>query len=65
MSCLLAVLWFEEPFRSEQRVSFGLIWAALALFTVESVLATRRAGSRRILEAEVSPVPSLEARHDL
>jgi chloramphenicol-sensitive protein RarD len=65
MSCLLAVLWFDEPFRSEQRVSFGLIWAALALFTVESVLATRRGGLRRTLEGEVSPVPSLEARHDL
>ncbi len=45
MSCLLAVLWFDEPFRMEQRISFGLIWTALVLFSVESYLAVRRATS--------------------
>jgi chloramphenicol-sensitive protein RarD len=34
MQLLLAVLVFREPFRSEQQVSFGLIWAALVLASV-------------------------------
>ncbi len=33
---LLAVLYFEEPFRREQQISFGLIWAALLLVSVGS-----------------------------
>jgi chloramphenicol-sensitive protein RarD len=31
---LLAVLYFAEPFRREQQISFGLIWAALLLASV-------------------------------
>jgi chloramphenicol-sensitive protein RarD len=31
---LLAVLLFKEPFRREQQISFGLIWAALVLASV-------------------------------
>jgi chloramphenicol-sensitive protein RarD len=36
---LLAVLVFDEPFLPAQRVCFGLIWAALALVSVQAVLA--------------------------
>jgi chloramphenicol-sensitive protein RarD len=39
---LLAVSLFGEPFRPEQRIAFGCTWAALAVFTAESVLARRR-----------------------
>jgi chloramphenicol-sensitive protein RarD len=40
---LLAVLVFEEPFRPAQQVSFGMIWAALALVSVQALLARRAA----------------------
>lgn len=38
---LVAVLVLDEPFRPVQQVSFGLIWAALALVTVDSVVRKR------------------------
>jgi chloramphenicol-sensitive protein RarD len=41
VSLLLAVFWFHEGFPVESAVSFGLIWAALALFTTESLLVRR------------------------
>jgi chloramphenicol-sensitive protein RarD len=41
---VLALTVFGEPFRPEQQRSFGLVWAGLALFTVESVLAQRGRG---------------------
>jgi len=40
---LLGVFLFAEPFPPERRIAFGLIWAALALFTVDATLALRRA----------------------
>lgn len=40
---LLAVLAYHEPFTRRQLVSFGLIWAALAAYTLESVLRLRAA----------------------
>ena len=39
---VLALFVFGEPFLPVQQVSFGLIWLALAVFTVDSVLAYRR-----------------------
>ena len=42
ISCLVSVFWFHEPFKPEHRVSFGLIWIALGLFSIESILAARR-----------------------
>lgn len=39
----LAVLWYGEPFSVNQAVSFGFIWAGLALFAIESILVRRRA----------------------
>jgi chloramphenicol-sensitive protein RarD len=47
LQLLLAVTLFGEPFRPDQRWSFGLVWAALALFTAESVV------SRRVMSAAV------------
>jgi chloramphenicol-sensitive protein RarD len=38
---VLALTVFGEPFQPEQQRSFGLVWAGLALFTAESVLAQR------------------------
>jgi chloramphenicol-sensitive protein RarD len=38
----LAVARFGEPFTAEHAISFGFIWAGLALFSVESLLARRR-----------------------
>jgi chloramphenicol-sensitive protein RarD len=40
---LQAVLIFDEPFTPAQQVSFGLIWSALLIVTVDSVIARRRA----------------------
>ena len=39
---LLAVFLFGEPFRPEQQVGFACTWAALPLFTADSLLAQRR-----------------------
>jgi chloramphenicol-sensitive protein RarD len=39
---LIAVLWFGEPFGQEKQISFGLVWAALAVLTADSVLRARR-----------------------
>jgi chloramphenicol-sensitive protein RarD len=33
----LAVLLFHEPFTRVHAISFGLIWAALALYTVDAI----------------------------
>jgi chloramphenicol-sensitive protein RarD len=41
---LMAVLVFEEPFELVQQVSFGLIWAALVLVSVQALLARRASG---------------------
>lgn len=39
---LVAVLIFREPFGEERLLSFALIWAAVALYSVDSLLAYRR-----------------------
>jgi chloramphenicol-sensitive protein RarD len=48
---LLAVLVYGEPFRREQMVTFGLIWLALVIYSVDSVLALRRKQRRDRAEA--------------
>ena len=55
---LLAVLVYHEPFSSRQLLSFSLIWAALALYTLETVrhLHRSRAGAADRDDAE-TPVP--------
>ena len=47
---LLAVFLYGEPFTHNHAISFGLIWAALGLFTVHSVWRAR-AAARAILSA--------------
>jgi chloramphenicol-sensitive protein RarD len=39
---LQAALFFDEPFPPARQVSFGLIWTALAIYSVDSVLAYRK-----------------------
>jgi chloramphenicol-sensitive protein RarD len=39
---LMAVLLFGEAFRQEQQMSFGCIWVALAIYSVDSVVAQRQ-----------------------
>jgi chloramphenicol-sensitive protein RarD len=38
---LLAVLAYHEPFRREQLISFALIWTAIAVYMLETVLSLR------------------------
>lgn len=42
---LLAVLAFGEPFTTTHAISFGLIWAALILYSADMIFATRRVDS--------------------
>lgn len=46
---LIAVVIFREPFGPVEAIAFGLIWTALAVFTVDSVLGERKA--RRLARA--------------
>lgn len=39
---LLAVLVYQEPFSTAQAITFILIWAALALFSLDAVIAYRK-----------------------
>jgi chloramphenicol-sensitive protein RarD len=39
----LGVWVYREPFTRERALSFAFIWAALALYTADNLLATRRA----------------------
>lgn len=41
VSLLVAVVVFSEPFRLEQGVCFGCIWAALAVYGIDSIWAYR------------------------
>lgn len=43
---LLAVAFFGEPFTRDHVISFGLIWTALALYSIDTVRGMRRAGAR-------------------
>lgn len=40
---VLGVWVFHEPFSEARRLSFGFIWAALALYTVDNLMMQRRA----------------------
>jgi chloramphenicol-sensitive protein RarD len=54
---LLAVLVFGEPFTRAQGLSFSLIWAALAVFSIDSALALRR----RVAPVGASTAPAVVA----
>jgi chloramphenicol-sensitive protein RarD len=55
-SFLLAVAFFNEPFTPAQKVAFPMIWAALAIYTVDSYrafrAATRAAPAQRYIPYE-------------
>jgi chloramphenicol-sensitive protein RarD len=53
-SFLLAVVFFDEPFTRTQRVAFPMIWAALAIYSVDSFRAFV-SSTRRVL-ADEEPV---------
>jgi chloramphenicol-sensitive protein RarD len=53
---LLAVFAFGEPFTRAQAISFSLIWAALAVFSVDSAMALRGRAPR---EKRVAATPSV------
>ncbi|MDH5557863.1 MAG: EamA family transporter RarD, partial [Alphaproteobacteria bacterium] len=42
---LVGVMYFDEPVTSAQMLSFGLIWLALIVYTVEGRLRMRRAAA--------------------
>jgi chloramphenicol-sensitive protein RarD len=49
---LQAALFFGEPFTPAKQVSFGLIWTALVVYSVDSVLALRnRPAAKAALDA--------------
>lgn len=50
---LLAVLMYGEPFAWKDAVSFGLIWVALAIYSVDSAVSARR--SARVSQEAVKP----------
>ena len=37
LSLLIAVFYFHEPFTKVQLMSFGCVWAAIVMFTIESI----------------------------
>jgi chloramphenicol-sensitive protein RarD len=53
---LLAVLVYREPFRREQLLSFGLIWAGLAAYTLESVWNLRARSAAPAAPLAATPV---------
>lgn len=53
----LAVCWYGESFSLDHGISFGFIWAGLALFTAETIFMRRRA-ARSLLRAEAVASPS-------
>jgi EamA domain-containing membrane protein RarD len=50
----LAVGWYGEPFTVEHAISFGFIWAGLALFSAESIFVRHRIED----EAPLAPSPT-------
>jgi chloramphenicol-sensitive protein RarD len=52
MQLALAVGWYGEPFTVDRAISFGFIWASLALFSAESILVRRRVDD----EAPLAPM---------
>jgi chloramphenicol-sensitive protein RarD len=57
LQLLLAVLVFGESFRPAQQVSFALIWSALVLLSLHSVLKSRT-GARSVRPLPAQPIRS-------
>jgi chloramphenicol-sensitive protein RarD len=47
----IGVLWFDEPMGTVRWIGFSLVWLALAIFTVESVVVARRTPVAGVPEA--------------
>jgi chloramphenicol-sensitive protein RarD len=47
----VGVLLFDEPMGTVRWIGFSLVWIALAIFTVESIVASRRAPASHVPEA--------------
>jgi chloramphenicol-sensitive protein RarD len=56
MQLALAVWWYGEAFAVDHAISFGFIWAGLALFSAESILVRRRVDD----EAPLAPIHAAE-----
>jgi chloramphenicol-sensitive protein RarD len=54
MQLALAVGWYGEPFTVDHAISFGFIWAGLALFSAESIFVRHRVEG----EAPLAPSPT-------
>ena len=55
---LLAVLLYDEPFSAGHAVSFGLIWAALVIYSLD--LRSQLSGSAELESVQPAAVPPLE-----
>jgi chloramphenicol-sensitive protein RarD len=53
---LLAVLVYHEPFKRHQLISFALIWTAIAVYMLETVLTLRATRATSAREAETTAV---------
>ena len=58
---VLAVLVFGEPFSRTQLVSFGFIWAAVALYSVDSLWLFRAQQTRVRASVEKTPSKTIDA----
>ena len=58
---LIGTIFYGEPFTSVHAVSFGLIWTALAIYTVSLVRAGR---SRRSSRVQATPVAATQPQGD-
>lgn len=52
LQLLLAVLVYQERFEPEKQITFGLIWAGLGLFTLDSILTGRPASHEQMVQKE-------------
>jgi chloramphenicol-sensitive protein RarD len=54
LQLLLAVFFYGEPFKFDQQIGFGLIWAGLAVYVADAI---RTAVRNRTAEPATEPVP--------
>lgn len=54
LQLILAVVWYGEAFQLNRQISFGLIWAGLAIYVVDAI---RTAIKRHTTEPTEEPVP--------
>lgn len=62
LNFLLAVFVFGEPFGAGQLLAFALIWAGLALYSVDLVRASRGAAAGHLASGESRPTAVVQGR---